>query len=55
MIDPTPEDVDFVILPVMRYTEIAALIHQPRDWIFRSELLALFESGDGLIMPGNFS
>jgi UPF0755 protein len=54
MIDPTPEDVDFVILPGMRFTEIAALIPTSGLGFSEEELLDLFVSGNGLVLPAIF-
>lgn len=51
MIDPTPEDVDFVILPGMRLEEIANLIPTSGLSFSSDELLALIQSRTGITLP----
>jgi UPF0755 protein len=54
MIDPTPEDVRFVILPGMRLSEIAKLIPTSGLNFTSDDLLFLVESKEGLTLPGIF-
>lgn len=54
MIDPTPEDVRFVILPGMRLEEIVRLIPTSGLNFSSDDLLALIESKAGLVLPEIF-
>ena len=51
MIDPTPLDVTFVILPGMRFAEIAALIDTSGLSFSAQDLLYVFETGAGISLP----
>ena len=54
MIDPTPDDVNFVILPGIRLEEIAKLIPTSGLNFTSDELLSLFESKAGIVLPEIF-
>ncbi len=54
MIDPTPEDVRFVILPGLRLEEIARLIPTSGLNFSSNDLLSLSESKTGLVLPEIF-
>lgn len=54
MIDPTPLDVSFVILPGMRFTEIAELIDTSGLSFSAQDLLHVFETGAGISLPAIF-
>ncbi len=54
MIDPTPLDVTFVVLPGMRFTEIAELITTSGLSFTAHDLLHVFESREGLSLPAIF-
>lgn len=54
MIDPTPLDVTFVILPGMRFTEIAELIDTSGLSFSAQDLLHIFETGAGISLPAIF-
>ncbi|HEY59084.1 MAG TPA: endolytic transglycosylase MltG [Anaerolineae bacterium] len=54
-IDPTPEDVDFIILPGLRAEEIAALLPTSGLMIPAEEFLDLINNPQGLHLPDVFS
>jgi len=54
MLDPTPEDVDFVILPGLRLEEIAQLIPTSGLNFSSDDFLALIDSRAGLTLPAVF-
>ncbi|MHB8807469.1 MAG: endolytic transglycosylase MltG [Anaerolineaceae bacterium] len=54
MIDPTPEDVRFVILPGMRLEEIVRLIPTSGLNFSSDDLLSVIESKAGLVLPEIF-
>lgn len=55
MIDPTPEDVNFVILPGMRLEEIVQLIPTSGLNFTSEELLSLIETRSGIDIPEIFA
>lgn len=55
LIDPTPEDVNFVVLPGMRFTEISELISTSGLSFSKEELLYISETREGLVLPDVFN